>query len=79
MADQLVTDGYFYLALNKWTMTVSVPDVDFVKFDYDHAIKEYVLKHIKRYKLVDYRYIKNDRGGLGNFVHGNNRCWLQKT
>jgi hypothetical protein len=78
LANQINSNGYFYLALNKWTTTVSNPDSDFAKLSYDQAIEQYVAKYIKNYSCVDYKYIDNDRGGLGNFVHGNNRCWLQK-
>jgi hypothetical protein len=78
LASQLSTNGYFYLALNKWTMLVSNPNPELAELTYDDAINQYVVQNIKNYKLVDYRYIDNDRGGLGNFVHGNNRCWLQR-
>ena len=78
LATQLSTGGYFYLALNKWTMLVSKTDTELAKLTYDDAINQYIVQNIKNYKVVDYRYIDNDRGGLGNFVHGNNRCWLQR-
>ena len=77
-ADHIKPQGYFYLAINKWNMGLSNPDTEFSDLDYDHAIGQYVEKYIKRFVVRQYTFIPNDRGGLGNFVHGNNRFWLQR-
>lgn len=75
---ELQEHGYIYVALNKWCVTTDKPDRDLIGMDYDDAIPYYVSKRMENFNLVHYQYIPNDRGGLGNWVHGNNRLWLRK-
>jgi hypothetical protein len=78
MSDQLTDHGQIYLALNKWCVKVDQIDPELSHLDFDTALSFYVHRNLKNFIINDYRYIPNDRGGLGNWVHGNNRFWLIK-
>jgi hypothetical protein len=79
MADQLANHGQIYLALNKWCVKVDQIDPELAHLDFDTALSFYVQRRLKNFIINDYRYIPNDRGGLGNWIHGNNRFWLVKN
>jgi hypothetical protein len=77
-SDLLTSSGQIYLALNKWCVQVKDVDHDLAHLNFDSAIFEYVQNRLKNFKVLDYRYIPNDRGGIGTWIHGNNRFWLCK-
>ena len=79
MSKQLSTHGRVYLALNKWCVRVDQLDAELLHYDFDTALSIYVQRNLKNFVIDDYRYISNDRGGLGNWIHGNNRFWLIKN
>jgi len=79
MLNQLADHGQIYLALNKWCVRVDQPDAELLDLDFDTALSIYVQRNLKNFVIDDYRYIPNDRGGLGNWIHGNNRFWLVKN
>lgn len=74
----LLPNGRIYCALNKWTLWCSQPEQDLLHLDYDQAISAYFSRHLKNFVVEDYKYIPNDIGNIGNWVHGNNRIWLGK-
>jgi hypothetical protein len=78
LIDQLADHGQIYLALNKWCVKVDQIDSELLDLDFDTALSIYMQRNLKNFVINDYRYIPNDRGGLGNWVHGNNRFWLIK-
>jgi hypothetical protein len=78
LVDQLSEHGQVYLALNKWCVKVDQLDTSLSHLDFDSALPIYVQKKLKNFIINDYKYIPNDRGGLGNWVHGNSRFWLVK-
>lgn len=78
-AVDLSPGGRIYCALNKWTLWCSQPETDLLHLDYDQAIPVYFSKHLKNFAVEDYKYIPNDIGNIGNWVHGNNRIWLVKN
>lgn len=77
-AVDLLPNGRIYCALNKWTLWCSQPEPDLLHLDYDQAIAVYFSRHLKNFTVEDYKYIPNDTGNIGNWVHGNNRIWLVK-
>lgn len=79
MSDQLTEHGQIYVALNKWCIKVDQTDANLSSLDFDTALPIYVQQNLKNFIITDYRYIPNDRGGLGNWIHGNNRFWLAKN
>lgn len=78
LSEQLTDNGYIYCALNKWCIEIPDPDPLYKELIFDDALLPYVKNKLKNYKIMDYRYIPNDLGGMGNWVHGNNRFWLTK-
>ena len=78
LVDQLSEHGQIYLALNKWCITVNQIDDSLLDLDFDTALPRYIQSRLKNFTISDYKYIPNDRGGLGNWLHGNNRFWLVK-
>jgi hypothetical protein len=79
LADQLSEHGQIYLALNKWCVKVDQLDESLLEFDFDTALPRYIESRLKNFTISDYKYIPDDRGGLGNWLHGNNRFWLVKN
>ena len=79
LVDQLSTYGKIYMALNKWCIKVNSPDPALIALDFDNALPLYIQNRIKNFTIVDYRFVANDRGGIGNWIHGNNRFWLEKN
>ena len=76
--DQLLPNGQIYVALNKWCIRVDRPDTTLINHDFDSAMPLYMQSRLTNFKIIEYRYIPNDRGGIGNWIHGNNRFWLAK-
>jgi len=79
MLNQLADHGQIYLALNKWCVKIDQTDAELSHLDFDTALSIYVQRNLKNFVINDYRYISNDRGGIGNWVHGSNRFWLVKN
>jgi hypothetical protein len=79
MIPQLADHGQIYLALNKWCVKVDQIDAKLSHLDFDTALPIYVQQNLKNFVINDYRYIPDDRGGLGNWLHGNSRFWLVKN
>lgn len=75
----LSTNGQVYLALNKWCVYVDRVDATLAHLNFDSALPIYVQNRLQNFKINDYRYIPNERGGVGNWIHGNNRFWLGKN
>lgn len=76
--DQLLPNGQIYVALNKWCIRVNHLDPVLIDHDFDSALPLYVQSKLTNFKINEYRYIPNDRGGIGSWVHGSNRFWLGK-
>lgn len=77
-SDLLTEAGQVYLALNKWCVQVKDVDRGLLHLDFDSAMLDYVRNRLKNFQVLEYRYIPNDRGGIGTWIHGNNRFWLRK-
>jgi hypothetical protein len=78
LVNQLSKHGQVYLALNKWCVKVDQIDNSLLGLDLDTALPLYIQSRLENFTISDYKYIPNDRGGLGNWLHGNNRFWLVK-
>ena len=78
LVDQLSKHGQIYLALNKWCVTVDQIDDSLLGLNFDTALPLYIQSRLENFTISDYKYIPDDRGGLGNWLHGNNRFWLVK-
>jgi hypothetical protein len=78
LRDQTTATAQIYMALNKWCVRVNDIDSKLLHLDFDTAILHYVQQRLKNFRVLEYRYIPNDRGGLGTWIHGNNRFWLKK-
>lgn len=78
-AYELIPNGWIYLALNKWCVNISNPDFIYKDMSFDDALSLFVSSKLKNLSVKKYQYIPNDRGGLGNWIHGNNRFWLQRN
>jgi hypothetical protein len=78
MLDQLTDGGQIYMALNKWCVRVDLTDDSLLHLDFDTALPIYINHKLKNFTVDKYTYMPADRGGIGNWVHGNNRFWLIK-
>lgn len=78
LVDQLSPNGQIYMAMNKWCIRVATPDSTLINHDFDSALPLYVQRKLTNFKINKYCYIPDERGGIGNWVHGNNRFWLAK-
>lgn len=79
LCDALVPHGQIYLALNKWCVWVQDLDVSLGHLDFDQALPVYIGARLKRCQIKNYQYSPNERGGVGNWLHGNNRFWLVRN
>ena len=77
-ADLVSESGQVYLALNKWCVRVSEVDPELSDLDFDTALLPYVEQRLRNFKIWKYLSQPGDRGGIGSWVHGNNRFWLKK-
>jgi len=78
MLPELSNTGQIYLALNKWCVRVEHPDSALADLDFDAALPIYVQPRLKNFIIHQYCYTENDYGGIGTWIHGNNRFWLHK-
>jgi len=73
------TNEFLYLAINKFRI-FSDTEKEVQGHDYDHKLINYCSNQIKNvFSLIDYRYIKDDNGTHGNFVHPATQLFLCKT
>lgn len=73
------TNKFLYLAINKFKI-FSNTDKEVQGRDHDHKLINYCSNQIKNvFSLIDYRYIKDDDGTHGNFVHPATQLFLCKT
>jgi hypothetical protein len=73
------TNKFLYLAINKFKI-FSNTDKEVQGRDHDHKLINYCSNQIKNvFSLIDYRYIKDDDGTYGNFVHPATQLFLCKT
>jgi hypothetical protein len=79
VSTQLADHGRVYLALNKWCLKVDHIDTELSLFDFDTALPIYVQKNLKKFTIENYTYMPSEAGGVGNWIHGNNRFWLVKN